>query len=481
MTRFTRRNFGRLAATAAASFASPLATGSAETQKRLSNDRDFPNDFFWGSATAAYQIEGAVHEDGRGVSTWDTFSHIAGRTHNGDTGDIADDSYHRYPQDVALMKAMGLKACRFSIAWPRIFPNGTGQPNLKGIDHYRRFTEALHNAGIEPFCTMYHWDLPQALEDKGGWQNRDTAKAFADYCGYTVGKLGGIIAHYMTMNEMTTFVSGYSDTRHPPGIELDMKSLSQVKHNILLGHGLGVQAIRANAPKGVKVGCAENAAPITPVFNAPEHIAAARKAYVEENAAFLTPIHTGRYTDAYLKRLGAAAPVFTSEEMKIIGTPTDFQGLNIYGARTVRATDSELGYEKVPNPPSYPHMASSWLSIGPEAMYWAPKLAAETLGIKEIYITENGCSCDDAIAADGEVYDTDRVMFLNAYLTQLQRSVSEGVPVKGYFLWSLLDNFEWADGYSKRFGLVYVDYATQKRTPKLSAKFYGNLIAKNGL
>jgi len=249
----------------------------------------------------------------------------------------------------------------------------------------------------------------------------------------------------------------------------------------VLGHGLAVQAIRASAGKSAKVGNAENAHAIIPAFNAPEQIAAARKAYVEENAAYLTAMHTGKYTDGYLAKLGADAPVFTAEEMKAIGSPMDFQGLNIYTATPVRADNSAKGYAVMAKPTSYPHMASPWLTIGPEALYWAPKLAAETLGIKEIYITENGCSSDDVLAADGEVYDTDRVMYLNAYIAQLQRGVSEGVPVRGYFCWSLLDNYEWADGYEKRFGITYVDFKTQKRTPKLSAKFYKNLIARNGL
>jgi beta-glucosidase len=441
----------------------------------------FPKGFLWGSATASYQVEGAVHEDGRGVSIWDTFSHTPGKVHNGDTGDVADDSYHRYPEDIALMKALGLKACRFSIAWPRIFPDGTGQPNQKGIDHYRKFADALLAAGVTPFCTLYHWDLPQVLQDNGGWQNKATAQAFADYAGYTAGKLSDLVQHWMTVNEMSSYIElGYSNGIHAPGLKVDRKALAQAKHYAVLGHGLAVQAIRASAGAKAKIGSAENPQAITPVFNAPEHVAAARKAFVEENAPYLTVMHTGKYTEQYLKKLGADAPVFTAEELQIISSPMDFQGLNIYTAEFVRAADNAKGYEVVPNPAQYPHMSSEWLTIGPEAMYWTPKLAAETLGIKTIYITENGCSAEDTVAPNGEVYDTARVMYLDAYMRQLQRAVSEGVPVKGYFLWSLLDNFEWADGYSKRFGITYVDFKTQKRTPKLSSKYYANVIAKNG-
>jgi len=480
MMKFNRRYLGKLAAMVAAGSALPVPKSLAAPVAGAS-DRSFPKGFLWGSATASYQVEGAVHEDGRGTSIWDTFSHRPGKTFNGETGDVADDSYHRYPEDIALMKSMGLTACRFSIAWPRIFPNGTGQPNQKGIDFYRRYAEALLTAGVQPFCTLYHWDLPQALEDKGGWQSKATAQAFGEYAGYTAGKLSDVIKNWMTMNEMASFIDiGYRDGRHAPGLTLGMKGVAQARHHVVLGHGLAVQAIRASA-KGARVGCAENAHAIIPAFNSAEHVAAAKKAYVEENASYLTVMHTGKYTDGYLKKLGANAPVFTAEEMKVIGSPTDFQGLNIYTATPVRAADTPQGYVVMPKQTSYPHMASPWLTIGPEALYWGPKLAASELGIKEIYITENGCSADDVVLPDGEIYDTDRVMYLDAYLTQLQRGVSEGVPVKGYFLWSLLDNYEWADGYSKRFGITYVDFATQKRTPKLSAKFYKNVIARNGL
>ena len=477
---FNRRYFGKAAAMLAAASALPSRKIFAEPAAATA-DRSFPRGFLWGSATASYQVEGAVHEDGRGASIWDTFSHTPGTTYQGETGDVSTDSYHRYPEDIALMKALGLKTCRFSVAWPRIFPNGTGQPNQKGIDYYRRFCEALLAAGIEPFCTLYHWDLPQALEDKGGWQSKATSQAFGVYAGYTAGKLQDLVKNWMTMNEIRSFIDiGYRDGKHAPGLSLSKQKVAQARHHAVLGHGLAVQAIRA-AAKGARVGCAENPEAVIPAFNAPEHIAAAEKAYIEENAMYLTVMHTGRYTDNYLSKLGADAPVFTAEEMKTIASPMDFQGLNIYTATPVRAADNPQGYVVMQRPTSYPHMASPWLTIGPEALYWTPKLAASELGIKEIYITENGCSADDVVAPDGEVYDTDRVMYLDAYLTQLQRAVSEGVPVRGYFCWSLLDNYEWADGYGKRFGITYVDFATQKRTPKLSSKFYGNVIARNGL
>ena len=480
MSAMNRRDLGKFAATLAAGSLIPGI--EAEAQTSAPTDRSFPANFLWGSATASYQVEGAVTEDGRGPSIWDTFSHTPGKTFQGETGDVATDSYHRYAEDIAIMKHLGLKACRFSISWSRIFPTGTGQPNQKGLDHYRRFTEALLAAGIEPWATLYHWDLPQPLEDRGGWQNKATAQAFGDYAGYTTGKLSDLIHNWMTMNEIASFIDiGYESGRHAPGLKLNRGQLAQARHHAVLGHGLAVRAMRAGTSRPIRIGNAENAHAIIPAFNAPEHVAAARKAFLEENARYLTVMHTGRYTDHYLASLGADAPKFTSEEMKIIASPTDFQGLNIYTAMPVRAAANPQGYEVMPRPTSYPHMASPWLSVGPEALYWGPKLAAETLGIKNIYITENGCSSDDVVQPDGQILDTDRVMYLTAYLTQLQRGIRDGNPVRGYFLWSLLDNYEWADGYSKRFGITYVDFKTQKRTPKLSAAFYRNLIQTHTL
>jgi beta-glucosidase len=380
------------------------------------------------------------------------------------------------------MKDLGLKTYRFSVAWPRIFPNGTGAINPKGFDFYDRMLDTLLAAGIEPYCTLFHWDLPQALEDKGGWRSRDTAEAFGVYAGVVAKRLSDRVKHFMPMNELRSFTEiGYRDGVHAPGLKLGAADFAQVCHYAILAHGLGVEAIRANAKSGTKVGIADNATATTPVIETAEHIEAASKAMREENAMYLTAIMEGRYTDLYLKRLGAAAPKFTAAEMKTIGSPLDFVGLNVYTAAYVRADHSERGYAMVPNPSSYPHMDSSWLTIGPEALYWAPKLVAKIWGVKEIYITENGASSTDVVAPDGQVYDTDRTMYLRNYLTQLQRAVAEGVPVKGYFLWSLLDNFEWADGYGKRFGITYVDFKTQKRTPKLSSKFYQEVIRRNGL
>ncbi len=480
--KISRRTLAKLIGGSAAALSLPGITAEAEAQADAPMQlapRSFPNGFLWGSATASYQVEGAVHEGGRGPTIWDTFSHTPGKTHNGDTGDVADDFYHRYKSDIDLMREIGLKTCRFSVAWSRIFPTGTGSPNQQGIDFYRRLTEALLAAGVEPYATLYHWDLPQPLQDRGGWENRDTAKAFADYAGLIAGKLQDHVKHYMTMNEMSTFVEhGYAEGTFAPGLQVGRKRVAQLTHNVVLAHGMAVRAIRASAPR-VMVGLAENPRAIVPVIETPEHVKAAHTAMWEENAQYLGVVLGGRYTDLYLKRLGADAPHFTPEEMAIISSPLDFVGTNVYQPTYIRAEANEAGYVVVPKPSSYPHMFSQWLDVGPEALYWVPKMVHDIWHPKAIYITENGCSSADVIAPDGHIYDTDRVMFFRNYLTQLQRAVSEGVPVKGYFLWSLLDNFEWADGYEKRFGITYVDFITQKRTLKLSAEFYKQVIAAN--
>ena len=479
----TRRQIGKLALASAASTALPsaalvpaYAAKAAEPDARAA----FPKDFLWGTATAAYQVEGASRADGRGVSIWDTFSHTPHHVAHNDTGDVADEEYHRYKDDVAMLKELGVKTYRFSIAWPRIFPSGAGSPNEQGLSYYSRLVDALLEAGIEPYCTLYHWDLPQALEDRGGWQNRETAQRFADYAGYVSSKFSDRVSHFMTLNEIRTFTElGYQAGEHAPGLKLGQRDFSQVVHHALLAHGLGVQAIRAHARPGTQIGLAENPTATTPAIADKANIDAAAIAFREENAAYLTAIIEGRYTDRYLARLGANAPRFTSEDMKMIATPIDFVGMNIYQPTYVMASDIPDGYTIIPQASTYPRMLSSWLTIGPECLYWAPTLAARIWNLKSIYITENGASAIDTVTASGEILDVDRIMYLRNYLSHLQKAVAAGAPIKGYFVWSLLDNYEWADGFGKRFGIVHVDFNTQKRTPKLSAKFYKNIIAQN--
>lgn len=442
----------------------------------------FPEGFLWGTATSAYQIEGATEEAGRGLSIWDTFSRVKKNTYTGENGDVADDHFHRYREDVAIMRELGVKTYQFSVSWPRIFPMGTGAPNPQGWDFYDRLLDALLEAGIEPFCTLYHWDMPQAMMSVGGWQSKDVAKAFADYSAVAARHLSDRVKNFITISEVTAFVDeGYRYGSDAPGLKLTNGQVTQVTHNAMLGHGLAVQAVRANARAGTKVGIADNAVSTCPVIETPEHIEAARKAYREENARSLALILEGRYTDLFLKSQGADAPKFTAEELKIISTPLDFIGLNVYEPTWVRVSDTASGYEVLDMPKNYPRMAAGWLQFGPAGMYWSPKHLHSLWGVKNIYITENGAGTMDVPTPTGEVLDVDRVLFLRTYLAQLQRAVSEGVPVKGYFLWSLIDNYEWSDGYAMRFGITYVDYKTQKRTVKLSGKFYKEVIARNGL
>jgi beta-glucosidase len=349
--------------------------------------------------------------------------------------------------------------------------------------------DELKAAGIEPFPTLYHWDLPQALHDKNnGWQSLDTAKAFADYAGYIAEKLSDRVHHFFTINEFRTFTEtgyrGHEIGAGAPGLKLPPGEFNQVRHHTVLAHGMAVQAIRAKGNKGTKVGPAENIHTAVPLIEAPEHVKAAETATREANAPFLTVMLEGRYTDAYLKEAGADAPKFTDDELKVIASPLDFIGINVYTPGFyVLASDQtgQKGWREVPFSKSHPRMFNQWLRLGPEALYWAPKFVQSLWGAKEVFITENGCATDDVPADDGEVYDTDRVMFLRAHLTQLQRATADGVPVKGYFQWSTMDNFEWTFGFGNRFGLVYVDFKTQKRTPKLSAAWFREAAKRNAV
>jgi beta-glucosidase len=444
----------------------------------------FPSRFLWGTATSAYQIEGAVNEDGRGPSIWDGFVHTPGRIIDRSNADRANDHYHRYKEDVALIKALGAKAYRFSIAWPRVFPQGTGMPNPKGLDFYDRLVDELLAHGIAPFATLYHWDLPQALQDRfGGWQSRDTAKAFGDYAGFVAGRLSDRVRDFFTINESGRLVdAGYGGGPDAPGLKLPRQQINQVRHHVALGHGLAVQAVRAHGRPGTRVGPAENIVACIPAIETPENIRAAETATREMNGGYLTPMLEGRYTDAFLAYAGANAPTFTAEDLKVISSPIDYLGLNVYMPNYyVTAVDDPHGFALAPMPPSFPHMSSDWLKIGPEAMYWAPRNAAKVWNVKSIYITENGTSSSDEVTPDGKIFDLDRIMYLRNYLTHLHRATSEGVPVRGYFLWSLMDNFEWSDGLSKRYGLYHVDFETLRRTPKLSVSYYREVIARNAV
>jgi beta-glucosidase len=471
-----------MSTTSAGAQPTSLAPDSRPSLSRLGSG--FPTAFLWGTATSAYQIEGAVTKDGRGPSIWDRFAHTQGTIADNSNADIACDHYHLYRQDVQLMKALGAKAYRLSIAWPRIFPEGSGAPNPKGLDFYSRLLEELLANGIEPFVTLYHWDLPQALQDRfGGWMSRDTAKVFADYSGYIAERLSDRAKNFFTINECSRLVHlGHGLGIDAPGLTLSDGELNQVRHHVALGHGLAVQSIRAHGKAGTKVGPAENMVICVPAIETEANVRAAEAATRDLNAGYLTAILEGKYGDAYLARTGKDAPKFTEEDLRMISSQIDFVGLNVYKPdHYVVAAHNERGFALAPLPSSFPHMDSSWLNFGPEAMYWAPRYLAKLWGVTSIFITENGTSAADDTAADGNVYDVDRIMYLRSYLTQLQRATSEGLPVHGYFLWSLMDNFEWADGFAKRFGLYRVDFETQRRTPKLSASFYSEVIRRNAV
>jgi beta-glucosidase len=343
--------------------------------------------------------------------------------------------------------------------------------------------ELLAN-GIEPWMTLYHWDLPQSLETRfGGWRSPETSRRFGDYVAKVTARVSDRVTNYFTINEFTCYTGlGYESGVHAPGLKLPKREIAQLRHNALLGHGLAVQAIRANARKKPNVGLAENSQVCVPVIETEEHIAAARRAFRVRNAPYLTAVMEGAYIEEYLKKMGPDAPAFTAEEMKIIGSPLDFVGMNMYNPHYIRAdADAPGGFVYVDLPAAYPRMVPDWLHVGPQITYWGPRLVSELWKPKAVYITENGCACDDRLTTDKQVYDTDRVMYLRNHFINMHRTVSEGWPLKGYFLWSLLDNFEWARGYTQRFGIVYVNYSTQERIPKLSAKFYRETIARNAV
>ncbi len=493
-----RRDFVKLAGMSTAGMVlagqSPEAADAALLRPQPVGTTDaaaFPANFWWGAATAAYQVEGAAAEDGRKPSVWDTFSHAPGHTANGDTGDVACDHYHRFEDDVKLMAELGIKHYRFSIAWPRVIPEGRGAVNEKGLDFYRRLTDALLKHGITPHATLFHWDSPQALEDRyGSWRSREIAKDFADYCTAAVRALSDRVKHWMTINEINCFTTlGYAVGRvpqHAPGTMVKTrKEVFQTVHHALLAHGMGCQAIRAAAAGRCHVSLVDDFCCYVPVIESAEHIEAVRRAFrsEEHNGTTLVPALTGHYDPLTLTDLGGDAPDVQAGDLKTINQPLDALGFNNYTGRFVRAADSPRGYEVLPMQDSYPKMNMPWLNFLPEAPYWGVRMIREALGRGDlpVFVSENGCASEDQVTAGGEIFDTDRLMYLRSYLRQMQRATVEGYPLIGYFQWSLMDNFEWSCGYTKRFGLTHVDYKTQKRTPKLSFRWYQQVIRENRL
>jgi len=445
----------------------------------------FPERFAWGAATSSYQIEGAVAADGKGPSVWDMFARKPDVIWQGQSGDVACDHYARAGEDVTLMQRIGLRAYRFSVSWPRVLPDGTGAVNAAGLAFYDRLVDALLEADVTPYVTLFHWDYPLALYHRGGWLNRDSVQWFGDYTEAVVRALSDRVRHFMTHNEIQVFVTcGHWQGVHAPGDRLEFRQVLRVGHHALLAHGRSVQAIRANAKGPVQIGYAPAGVVHCPVSERPQDVDAARAAMFAvgprqpwNNAWWMDPVLLGGYPEAGLQAFGSDAPDVTSGDYELMRQPIDFLGINIYQGRLIRAAADGTPRE-VSRPIGHPLTGFDW-PVTPDALYWGPRLLHERYGLP-IVITENGCSTRDWPSLDGRVHDPQRIDFVTRYLRELHRAIQEGVPVHGYFLWSLLDNFEWAEGYKERFGLVHVDYPTQGRTLKDSALWYREVIASNG-
>jgi beta-glucosidase len=432
----------------------------------------FPAGFAWGAATAAYQIEGAVHEDGRGTSIWDTFAHAPGRTLNGETGDVACDHYHRWQHDIGLMKELGLKAYRFSIAWPRILPSGRGQINQAGLDFYDRLVDGLMAAGIAPYVTLYHWDLPQALQDQGGWQNRDTCNAFADYAQVVAERLGDRVHHWITHNEpLVVAFFGHYMGFHPPAVT-DPAAASQVAHHLLLSHGMAVPVLRA---AGGQVGITLVLQPVYPASSSEADLAVARREETIWQKWFMDPLFKGAYSLDDMALAGLPAPNVQAGDMELIAQPMDFLGVNYYSRNIARGTASSDGIQEEAE-----HSTMGW-EVYPDGLRVLLELVQQRYAPKAIYITENGIAVEDTLRADGTVEDEARQRYLQRHFAAAHQAMQAGVPLRGYFVWSLMDNYEWTFGYSQRFGIIYTDYATQERYIKQSGYFYQGVIARNGV
>jgi beta-glucosidase len=456
--------------------------------------KSFPDQFAWGAAAASYQVEGAAQTDGRGLCVWDMFSRSPGRVFEGHTGAVACDHYHRYAEDIGLMRDIGLPHYRLSISWPRVLPNGTGAVNAKGLEFYDRLVDSLLAAGVQPWVTLFHWDFPYELYNRGGWLNPDSPQWFADYTRIIVDRLSDRVSRWMTLNEPQCFIGlGLQNGGHAPGDRLALPEALRASHHTLLAHGRAVQVIRAYAKTPSQIGWAPVGSVAIPENeNRPEDVAAARAAMFAvgsgtplswdavplwNNAWWADPVILGTYPEAGLKTFGAAAPVVGPDDMRIISQPLDFYGVNIYTGSVVRA-GADGTPQKVAQPPGSAVTALKW-PVAPASLYWGPKFLQERYKLP-LVITENGLSSMDWVTVDGKVHDPQRIDFLQRYLRELRRAISDGVDVRGYFQWSIMDNFEWAEGYKERFGLIHVDYATQKRTLKDSAYWYCDVIKTNG-
>ncbi len=444
---------------------------------------DFPKDFLWGVASSAYQVEGATDADGRTPSVWDTCCDQPGFVSDGMSGAGACDSYNRVEEDAEMIGTLGVDAYRFSISWNRVLPGGTGAVNPEGIGYYDRLVDALLERGVQPWITLFHWDYPQSLFDEGGWLNPDSPRWFADYTQAVVEALGDRVTHWMTLNEPQCFVGlGHSVGHHAPGLRLPRPQVLQILHNALLAHGHAVQRLRANADTH-RIGWAPVGVTGYPDTESPEDIEATRRYMFDRcppgeswsfsNALYADPVILGKYPDRSYGPVIDELPAFDPEDLETICQPIDFYGANIYqGTRIKAGPDGEP--VEVPAPPGQARTMMDW-PVTPEALYWGPRLLAERYKLP-VYITENGCATTDWPATDGAVRDPARIDYLDRHLTQLARALADGVDVRGYFHWSIMDNFEWAFGYTKRFGLVHVDFETGARTPKDSYRWYRDRI-----
>jgi beta-glucosidase len=433
-----------------------------------------PHDFLWGTATSAYQIEGAVAEDGRSPSIWDTFSHTPGKTAGGDHGDVACDHYHRWREDIALMSRLGVNAYRLSIAWPRVVPGGDGPVNARGLAFYDELIDGLLDAGITPSVTLYHWDLPQALQDRGGWPERDTASAFAEYASVVAGRLGDRITHWATLNEpLCSAWIGHLEGKMAPGLT-DLTAAVRASYHLLLGHGLAAGAIRAAAP-GAQIGIVNNLSTIHPATHSPEDLAAARRMDGHTNRWWLDPVHGRGFPSDMRELYGVELPEGPGDSAAI-AAPLDWLGLNYYFPQTV-ADDPEgpAPYARAVRREGVPRTGMDW-EIDASGIESLLLRLTKDYGARRLYVTENGSAHPDVVRPDGTVDDPERQDYLLRHLEACASAARKGAPLAGYFAWSLLDNFEWAYGYEKRFGLVHVDYATQKRTIKGTGHRYADVV-----
>lgn len=446
----------------------------------------FPRDFLWGAASAAYQVEGAWTDDGRGLSTWDMVSQQPGAIFDNHNGNVACDHYHRYREDVGLMKEIGLKAYRFSVSWPRVLPQGRGTVNEAGLTFYDRLVDTLLEAKIEPMITLFHWDFPLALFHEGGWLNRDSVEWFGEYTDLVVRRLGDRVKWWIPLNEPQCYIKGHWDFGHAPALRYPFSQVLLAAHHTMMAHGRSVQAIRAASPQKCHIGHAPAGNIAVPQSNAEGDVAAAREVlFAVPNrtlwpvAWWIDPVVLGRYPSDGVELFGADMPEVKAGDMELMAQPLDFLGFNYYSGVKVKAND-EGKSEIVPFPPGNPRGTLPWLQMLPEGLYWAGKFYAERYGNLPLVVTENGLCNLDWVDLDGRVRDPQRIDFVRRHLREVARAIRDGVPFIGYMYWSIMDNFEWCEGYKDRFGLIHVNYETQQRTLKDSARWYAEVIKSSG-